>query len=231
MRNITTSFYFPNDLYKLRSLKVRADKEVLGKIKYAEERSFEIPKNTEQVSFSIGFHKTILNLDSVKDKDYTLIYFELRNSLDIYKFNILRVKSFHTIEERNTFCNTLYVDFGNSKTVKPSNKTVILLGCVISVILALSSFYPESSSNIVNGGFNLTFFMGIGSLVSLLILNTEKSIRLKDYKTRITATLLVFVLGLFYIQSNTMIAIVAILSIVFFIRSVAEFKRLDAILH
>ena len=226
MKTITTSFYFPNDLYKLRNLKVRADKEVLGKIKYAEERSFEVPENTEQLFFNIGFHKAVLNLDKVKDKDYALIYFELKNSLDIYKFNILRVKHFHTIEERNAFCNTLYVDFGKSKTIKPTNKTVILLGCVISAILALSSFYPDSSAN---GGFNLPFFMGIGSLVSMLILNTEKSIRLKDYKTRITATLLIFVLSLFFIHSSTMIAIIAVLSIVFFIRSIAEFKRLDAV--
>lgn len=227
MKTITTSFYFPNDLYKLRNLKVRADKEVLGKIKYAEERSFEVPENTEQLFFNIGFHKAVLNLDKVKDKDYALIYFELKNSLDIYKFNILRVKHFHTIEERNAFCNTLYVDFGKSKTIKPTNKTVILLGCAISAILAFSSFYPDSN---VNGGFNLTFFMGIGSLVSMLILNTEKNIRLKDYKTRIIATLLIFILGLFFIHSNTMIAIIAILSIVFFIRSIAEFKRLDAVL-
>ena len=147
MKTITTSFYFPNDLYKLRSLKVRADKEVLGKIRYAEERSFEVSENTEQLAFNIGFHKAILNLDTVGDKDYTLVYFELKNSLDIYKFNILRAKSFNTIEERNAFCNTLYVDFGKSKTIKPSNKTVILLGSVISVILALSSFYPDSSAN------------------------------------------------------------------------------------
>lgn len=227
MRTITTSFYFPNDLYKLRSLKVRADKEVLGKIKYAEERSFKIPENTEQISFSIGFHKTILNLDSVKENDYALIYFELKSSLDIYKFNILRVKSFRTIEKRNAFCNTLYVDFGKSKTIKPSNKTIILLGSVISIILALSSFYPESSNAMDNGGFSLTLFLGIGSLVSMLILNTEKNIRLKDYKIRITATLLIFVLSLFFIHSNTIIAIIAILSIVFFIRSMAEFKRLD----
>jgi len=225
MKTITTSFYFPNDLYKLRSLKVRADNEVLGKIKYAEESPFEVPENTEQLFFNIGFHKTVLNLDKVKDKDYALIYFELKNSLDIYKFNILRVKHFHTIEERNAFCNTLYVDFGKSKTIKPTNKTVILLGCVISAILALSSFYPDSSS--ANGGFNLAFFMGIGSLVSMLLLNTEKSIRLKDYKTRIIATLLIFILGMFFIHSNTMISIIAILSIVFFIRSIAEFKRLD----
>lgn len=228
MKTITTSFYFPNDLYKLRSLKVRADKKVLGKIKYAEERSFEVPENTDYLFFNIGFHKTVLNLDKVKDKDYALIYFELRNSLDIYKFNILRVMHFRTIEERNAFCNTLYVDFGKSKTIKPTNKTVILLGCVISAILALSSFYPDSN---VNGGFNLTFFMGIGSLVSMLILNTEKNIRLKDYKTRITATLLIFVLSLFIIHSNTMIAIIAILSMVFFIRSIAEFKRLDSVLR
>lgn len=226
MRTITTSFYFPNDLYKLRSLKVRADKEVLGKIKYAEERSFDVPENTEQLVFNIGFHRTVLDLNKVKDKDFALIYFELKNSLDIYKFNILRVKHFHTIEERNAFCNTLYVDFGKSKTIKPTNKTVILLGCVISAILALSSFYPDSSAN---GGFNLPFFMGIGSLVSMLILNTEKSIRLKDYKTRITATLLIFVLSLFFIHSSTMIAIIAVLSIVFFIRSIAEFKRLDTV--
>lgn len=228
MKTITTSFYFPNDLYKLRSLKVRANKEVLGKIRYAEERSFEFPENTDHLFFNIGFHKAVLNLDKVKDKDYALIYFDLRNSLDIYKFNILRVKHFRTIEERNAFCNTLYVDFGKSKTIKPTNKTVILLGCVISAILALSSFYPDSSAN---GGFNLTFFMGIGSLVSMLILNTEKNIRLKDYKTRITATLLIFVLSLFIIHSNTMIAIIAILSMVFFIRSIAEFKRLDSVLR
>lgn len=228
MKTITTSFYFPNDLYKLRSLKVRVDKEVIGKVKYAEERSFEVPKNTEQLVFNIGFHKTVLDLNKVKDKDFALIYFELKNSLDIYKFNILRVKHFHTIEERNAFCNTLYVDFGKSKVIKPSNKTVILLGCVISAILALSSFYPDSSAN---GGFNLTFFMGIGSLVSMLILNSEKNIRLKDYKTRITATLLIFVLSLFFIHSNTMIAIIAILSLVFFIRSIAEFKRLGAVLQ
>lgn len=223
-KTITTSFYFPNDLYKLRSLKVRANKEVLGKIRYAEERSFEFPENTDYLIFNIGFHKTVLNLDKVKDKDYALIYFELKNSLDLYKFNILRVKHFHTIEERNAFCNTLYTDFGKSKTIKPTNKTVILLGCVISAILALSSFYPDSSAN---GGFNLPFFMGIGSLVSMLILNTEKSIRLKDYKTRITATLLIFVLSLFFIHSSTMIAIIAVLSIVFFIRSISEFKQLD----
>lgn len=231
MKTITTSFYFPNDLYKLRGLKVRADKEVLGKIKYAEERSFEVSENTEQLDFNIGFHKTSLNLDTVEDKSYTLVYFELENSLDIYKFNILRAKSFNTIEERNAFCNTLYAEYGKSKNIKPSNKTVILLGSVISVILALSSFYPESNNSIANGGFNLTFFMGIGSLVSMLILLTEKNIRLKDYKTRITATLFIFVLSLFFIHSTTMIAIVAILSIVFFIRSMAEFKRLNATFH
>lgn len=230
MKTITTSFYFPNDLYKLRSLKVRADNEALGKIKYAEERSFDVPENTEQLFFNIGFHKAVLNLDKVKDKDYTLIYFELKSSLDIYKFNILRVKHFHTIEERNAFCNTLYVDFGKSKVIKPSNKTIILLGCVISAILALSSFYPDSSIRSAEG-FNLPFFMGIGSLVSMLLLYTEKSIRLKDYKTRIIATLLIFILGMFFIQSSTMIAIIAVLSIVFFIRSIAEFKRLDAVVH
>src|SRR5690625_6076448 len=107
--------------------------------------------------------------------DYALIYFELKYSLDIYKFNILRVKHFHTIEERNAFCNTLYVDFGKSKTIKPTNKTVILLGCVIYTILALSSFYADSSAN---GGLNLPFSMAIGSSVSMFSLASEQSIRL-----------------------------------------------------
>lgn len=229
MNNIIVSFYFPHNWYQYRSVSIKGNnRRKLGRVRYGEELNLKIPENTEKIKFGIDFYKESLYIDTIENSNYAVVYFDIKNNFSLLNPKILKVKTFNTVEERNAFCKSLYANLGESKVIKEPNKTVLLLGSIISLILALNPFYPEQLVSLGDGGFNLAFFIGLGSLVSMIILNSDKkNITIKDYKLRITSTILAFILSLFFIESKTLIAIVAILTMVFFIRSMVEFKRQD----
>lgn len=227
MKTLTISFYFPDDTYRFRSIKVQADNKIVGRIKYAEQVKIKIPKEVKELDFKIGFYKTSINPKALKDGEFILVYFELEKPIDMYKFNILRAKKFENIESRNSFLNSLYVNLGKSIIIKKANKHILLLGSLISIFLIISILFPFTKSSFENLNFSLAFFIGIGSLISMILLGFKKELRFKDYKMRIIGTILSFILSLFYLESNFTIALIALLTMLLLAKSMNEFKKLE----
>jgi len=103
-------------------------------------------------------------LDEIEENTFVLVYFDVKNLLDTLKPKILKVRAFKTAQERNLFCNSLYLDLGNSTPVEHKNKPNLFLGLFISLLLILTPFYPNlplyfgKVESAVCFGFGVVFF-------------------------------------------------------------------------
>lgn len=230
MKTINLIFYFPYNWYQYGSVKVRNKNNKIGKIEYAKETTLKLSDNTEDLTFSINFYREKVDFSSIKDNSYSVVYFDIKNVLGIINPKILKIKTFETFKERNDFCNSLYLNFGERASMKCKNNSNLILGLIISILLILTPFYPSSESivrKIGSENVNLPFILGIGGLVSYLLIFFNKGIPFSRYKSRIYVTIFGFALSLIYINSKTLIIVVSLLTLALLIRSYYEFKQND----
>lgn len=228
MKTINLIFYFPYNWYQYGSVKVRNKNNRIGKIKYAKETTLKLPDKIETLTFSINFYREKVDFNLIKDNSYSVVYFDIKNTFGIINPKILKVKTFETFKERNDFCNSLYLNFGETTPVKYKNKANLILGLIISILLILTPFYPEPYSiigKIGSQGVNLPVIIGIGGFVSYMLIFFSNTISFSSYKSRIYASILGFGLSLFYITSKTLLIILIILTTALLLRSYYEFKQ------
>lgn len=230
MKTINLIFYFPNDWYQLRSVKIRTNGKIIDKIKYANETVLNISDDINEFKFSIDFYTKKLDITQIKNESYGVVYFKIKNFTQLINPKILRIKTFKTKLERQEFCNNLYLDFGKTTPVKNKDKVNLALGLMISTLLILTPFYPNSNfivQEIGSQNVNLPFVLGIGGIVSYTLMFLNKSISSFSYKSRIYTSIFGFFLSLFYLNSTTLIICIVILTSALLIRSLYEFKKVN----
>ena len=228
MKTINLIFYFPYNWYQYRSVKIRNKSKKISKIKYAVETTLKLSNKIKSLTFSIDFYKEKIDLNCIEDSSYSVVYFDIKNVLGIINPKILKVKSFKTFKERNEFCNSLYLNFDNVAAIKKKSNLNLMLGIVISTLLILTPFYPDSMPivrEIGSENVNLPFILGIGGFVSYLLIFFNKNISFSNYKSRIYVSIFGFALSLLYINSRTLIIVISLLTLALLIRNYYEFKQ------
>lgn len=228
MKTINLIFYFPNDWYQFRSVKIRSKGKFIGKIKYADETVLNISDDINELKFAIDFYSRKLEVAQIENESYGVVYFNIKNYVQFINPKILQIKTFQTALDRQEFCNNLYLDLGNTTPINDKNKLNLSIGLFISALLIATPFYPESFASIKEIGsknINLPFILGIGGFIAYLRILLNKRISVSNYKFRIYITIFSYALSLLYINS-TLLIVITLLTLALLIRSYFEFKEI-----
>lgn len=226
MRKLSIKLVFPYNWYHFRNVKVFNDRgDLITKISHCEHQNILIDNNSQFITVRLDFFKSVLQIPEGSNELFLSLFLNFRDTFPIKYFDVLKRKcltgKFLDKEEFDKF----NLDFYNTdkKWILKANidKSNLILGLLISIILLVSSVIEQE-----NEYQDLIFFISLVSLISLIMIFTEKNKLLAfDYKSRMIATGFAFILGTFFLNSPIYIILVMfIFSSLFLLKS---FRKLE----
>ena len=212
MQSLNIKLIFPYNWYQARMVKVYNEKgELITKVGYCEQQSVNIPENTESIILKLDYFKSEITIPKNEKELYLIIYLDFRDSFPVKYFDVLKRKSLTgVLVDKERFENFNLDFYEKAKNgMRKANPDVpnLYLGALISVFLIFSAIYQPS-----NNSTDIVIFIGLVSLISLFMIFLQKGkIMVFDYKSRMIATGLAFLLGtllqpfIFYITGTLLI--------------------------
>ncbi|MFD1284293.1 hypothetical protein ACFQ3R_05215 [Mesonia ostreae] len=196
MKYLNIKLAFPYNWYQYRRVKLYDNnRKLITRIINLEEKVITINDDVKEVTIKLDFFKSKIKLPTTSDENvYLILYLNFRDSfftkyIDTLKRECLTGK-FVSKEEFNDFNLDFYsIAKDKARKVNPNIKH-LLLGSLISSILIITGFKDFS-----NGYYQLAIFIGIFSLVSMIIIYLQKQLMYYDYKSRMISTGLAFILA------------------------------------
>jgi hypothetical protein len=226
MRKLNIKLIFPYNWYHYRNVKVFNDKgDLITKISHCENQNILIDNNSQFITFRLDFFKSVLKIPDGNDELFLSLFLNFRDTFPIKYFDVLKRKcltgKFLDKEEFDKF-NLDFYKTDKKWILKPNiDKSNLILGLLISISLFVTSVIEQD-----NEYQDLIFFISLMSLISLIMIITEKNKLLAfDYKSRMIATGFAFILGTFFLNSPIYIILVMfIFSSLFLLKS---FRKLE----
>ena len=226
MRKLNIKLIFPYNWYHFRNVKIFNDNgDLITKISHCEHQNILIDNNTQFIILRLDFFKSVLKIPDGNDELFMSIFLNFRDTFPIKYFDVLKRKcltgKFLDKKEFDKF-NLDFYKTDKKWILKPNiDKSNLILGLIISISLLVTSVFEQD-----NEYQDLIFFLSLISLISLLMIITEKNKLLAfDYKSRMIATGFAFILGTFFLNSPIyIILVIFILSSLFLLKS---FRKLE----
>lgn len=218
----------PYNWYHARRIKIYDDKKnLLVKIAHAEHLSVSLPENCKSISIKIDFIKSVITVPENETNLFLAVYMDFRDTFPHKYIDTLKRKSitghFMTEEEFDNFNLSFYTNSIEYLPVGKYDKPCIALGLAIAAGLVITAVIQQE-----NPYQDLMFFIGAVSLVSLLLIGSEKDrIKVYDYKSRIIATGLSFVLAFFFLSPSFAVSMLSFIFIsAYVLRVIASLNTL-----
>jgi hypothetical protein len=226
MRKLNIKLLFPYNWYHFRNVKVFNDKgDLITKVTHCDHQNLLIDTNSQFLTVKLDFFKSVLKIPEGNDELFLTLFLNFRDTFPIRYFDVLKRKcltgKFLDKEEFDKF-NLDFYNTDKKWILKPNiDKSNLILGLLISISLLITSVIEQD-----NEFQDLIFFISLVSLISLIMIFTEKNkILAFDYKSRMIATGFAFILGTFFLNSPIYIILVMfIFSSVFLLKS---FRKLE----
>ncbi|MXN90996.1 hypothetical protein GR160_07120 [Flavobacterium sp. Sd200] len=211
MKTVHIKLLLPYNWWHLRSLKITdGNNQLLTKVKHGGEYSVVLDECTEKLFIKIDHVRSQVDIPADQDTLHLILFLDFRDDwfhkyIDVLKRNCIKGR-FTTADDFNSFDSSFYKKTNNWLSVNKINKPLLNFGLAISAALIVTSVMQQN-----NPYQDLLFFIGTCSTISLLFTISQKNnMPVFDYKSRIIATALLFVLAYFFIAPS------AIISILFF---------------
>lgn len=202
MKELNLKLILPYNWAHARNIKVYdGNKKLLTKIRHGEFKQVQVPDTVSKLVVKLDFHRAEIELPIALDTCYVILYFDFRDTFFMKYIDSLKKKLLAgRVVEKREF-EYFWVDFytQSSHLIKPAvlNKPNLILGMILSSVITVLSVVEQE-----NPYKELLFLMGVGSLLSLVMIWEQKGqIQVFDYRTRITATGCAFFLAICLIET------------------------------
>ncbi|WP_157486098.1 hypothetical protein [Flavobacterium soli] len=225
MKQLNLKLIFPYNWYHFRKVKVYGDNgKLLSKIMHCENLSLLIDGNTKSITVKLDFLISEIFLPQDSEEWNIGLFLDFRDRFPIKYFDILKRKCLTGKTMSNGEFENFNLSFYNQSKIwvqKANIDTLALsLGIFISIGLLIVALIEQT-----NDYQDLVFFIGLISLISMLMIHFEKEkILLYDYRNRMLATGLAFILGIQFLESSFAVVLTLLfLSFVFLLKFVKNF--------
>lgn len=192
---------FPYNWYQLRKVGVYDDKgHRLIRIGHCGQESLVIPNDTVHLVLKLDYFKSEIPVPKSNGDIFMIVYLDFRDSFPVKYFDVLRRRCLTgKFVDKDTF-ERFNLDFYTKakKRMQKSKPDVpnLLLGALISLVLI---FYPSFQQN--SNYTEIILFIGVVSLISLFMIYIQREkLLLYDYKSRVIATGVAFLMATFLLQ-------------------------------
>ncbi|MCO6148241.1 hypothetical protein [Flavobacterium sp. NRK1] len=227
MKELNIKLLLPYNWGHIRKIKVYSDKGVLlTKIMHGEELKLTIDESVSNVVIKLDFYKSVIKVPE-GDKVFLALFMDFRDRFPHKYIDTLKRKcltgKFLTEDEFENFDLTFYTKSFQWVQKTQIDKPSLFLGFLLAVGLTVMSIVEQS-----NPYQDIVFLIGVGSFFSLMMIQIENhKILLYDYKSRMIATGIAYLLGSLFLQSSFPATTLFILfSIVFLLKSIYSIKEL-----
>lgn len=203
MKKINIRLIFPYNWAHARKVGVYDDKgQRVTKIGHFEEIHAEVNTDTRYLLIKLDFYRFKVEVPKDVEELNFIIYMKFRDSFpamywDSLKRNLIQGQ-FVDAETYKLFDNTFYKKSGKWMQKSEVDTPAVILGMLISSGLVVMSVVQQE-----NPYQHLVFFIGVASLISLLMIRLEKDkLMLFDYKSRMWASGAAFILGSSLLQGS-----------------------------
>ncbi|WP_159800132.1 hypothetical protein [Flavobacterium sp. MK4S-17] len=228
MRNLEIKLLLPYNWYHARRIKIYdSNKKLLAKIAHCEHLSVQLDDECDSVIIRIDFIKSVIQVPKGENDLFLAVFMDFRDKFPHKYFDILKrncvTGRFMGAEQFDNFNISFYTNNIEYLPVSKVDNPSVFLGLLISASLVITSIIQQS-----NPHQHLIFFIGAVSIISLSMLQAERNkIRLYDYKSRIIATALLFVLAFLFLSPSFAINMFFFIIITLYIlRVIANLKTL-----
>ena len=231
MKHLEVKLLLPYNWYHARRIKIFDDKgALLLKIAHGEELSVQINNVCKYITIRIDYIKSVIEVPQNNDKLFLGVYMNFRDRFPYKYIDAAKRKcitgKFMSKEEFENFNLNFYTNAIEYLPAKKFDNTSLVLGFIIASGLIVTSVVQQQ-----NPFQDLVFFIGVASFISLLLVRAEKQkIQLYNYKSRLIATALAFVLAFFFLSPSFAIkTLFAVFVSTFILRIIVNLKTLDRV--
>lgn len=203
MRNLEIKLLLPYNWYHARRIKIYDDNNnLLVKIAHGEHLAVPLHESCKTITICIDYFKSVIAVPENETNIFLAVYMNFRDTLlhkyiDTLKRNCL-TGHFMPAGEFDSFGLSFYKNAINYLPESKYDKPSVVLGMAIAAGLVIAAVVQQD-----NPYQDLLFFIGIASIISFIILQAEKGkVKVFDYKSRIIATALSFVLAFFFLSPS-----------------------------
>ncbi|WP_372473757.1 hypothetical protein AB4865_00370 [Capnocytophaga sp. ARDL2] len=199
---VNVAIKFPHNWFSLRTIDVLVDGKFHSTLSAIGNHSFEINHEANEIIFQLGKFFPYRTKVSVIDKDkkesnlFVVLHLNYRGLIlslyDSLKPTFLQSKK-TTQDEYEHF-----IENGFTKEIihlKDSKASVLMI--LISLVILIFSIVQQA-----NDLAPFAFLIGLSSLITSLVYFREKETERNSYKSRMIASILLFLLALFFLENS-----------------------------
>jgi len=199
---------FPYNWFAIQFIHIYIDELYFGKISAKGESVIKIPNESSKISFKLSsVYRTSIDLTPLQPNQAIVLYLNRHNYLSTL-VNSLRKGYLRgaLLEENKINVFEKEILYADNTFIKPHDYRLSVLSIILSLIVLVLSVIDNTSD------FNdIIFFNGLMLLIGHLVYFNEKEVLLSFFKARYIATILLFVLSIFFISSQYAVIKYAIL--------------------
>lgn len=203
MKNLEIKLLLPYNWAHMRRIRIYDDRgNLLVRIKHCEHVLVKVSDDCKHVTIRLDFYKSVIAVPQDEENLFLGVYMDFRDYFPYRYLDTLKIKCltgrFMSAEAFDNYSLDIYDQSANYLPVKKFDRQAVYTGLFISAGLIVTSVAQQE-----NPSQDLLFFIGMGSFISLLILNSIKNtIMVFDYKSRLIATGFAFILAFFFLEHS-----------------------------
>lgn len=200
MRNLEIKLLLPYNWGHIRKIGVYDNHgNRLAKIMHGEHHTLKINNNVTHIIVKLDFYRSEIAIPENTTDLHLALYLDFRDGFPFKYIDTFKRKCLTgTFLNHDEFENFTLAFYANALQWVPASKIDtpgIILGMLISGGLLVTSVVQQD-----NYYQDLLFFIGAASMVAMVMIYAERGrILLYDYKSRMVATVLAFVLAFFFL--------------------------------
>ncbi len=227
MKKLNLKLLLPYNWGHVRKIKVYDNKgHLLTKIMHGEEPEIDVPADSKEIVIKLDIFKSVIKVPEGNNL-HLILFLDFRDRFPHKYIDTLKRKcltgKFVSEEEFENFNLSFYTHSFRWVKKADIDRPSLILGFFIAAGLLITSIIEQD-----NPYQNIVFFISFVSIFSLLMIHIEKDkILLFDYKSRMIASGLAFILGSCFLDSSFAIsASFIIFSFTFLLKAITDINRL-----
>lgn len=221
MRKLVLKLVLPYNWYHTRKIRIHDQTgKLLTKLMHCDHQIINLDDTTESIVIRLDYFKSEIPLPK-NNEDLNLgVYLDFRDRFPIKYFDILNRRCLTgrlmNDSEFAKFSPNFYQQSHLWIQKAEMDSVAVAMGVLISAAIILIALVEQH-----NPYQDLLFFIGLSSLCSMLLLYLEKSkLLFFDYRNRLIATGLAFILAAFFTNSFAIATTLLLFAMVFLLKTV-----------